>query len=79
MGSRAAKRLESRHPLECIPAGEVEDHRIPGRGGHVRGVFGQTATPEVRAGVLWWFVHGAGHLVVVEQSLHPAQRHQSVV
>ena len=47
----AAQRVDGRDPLQRLPPGQVEDHRVPGGGGDVLGVLLQAAATEVGAGV----------------------------
>src|ERR1700722_14663775 len=51
VGLGPAERLQGRYPLQRLPAGNVEDHRVPGGGSDRLRVLLQAAAAEVGPGV----------------------------
>ncbi len=78
MRLRAAQRLQRRHPLQRVPT-DVEDDRVPGRGGDLLRVEREAAAPEEGAGVLGRLGHRPGDLLLADDEIEPAPGHQAVV
>src|ERR1700729_3426556 len=72
----AAQRLQGGDALQRLPAGDVEDDRIPRGGGHRLGILPQAAAAEVGPGVLGRVLDGPVHGRVVGQPHHPAPGRQ---
>src|SRR5215472_6160865 len=58
---RAPQRLKRGDALQRLPAGDVEDNRVPGSGGHRLGVLPQAATAKVGPGVFRRVLNGPVH------------------
>src|SRR5690625_1128700 len=75
----ATDRIQRGDPLQGWLAGDVEDHRVPRRGHHIRGIPAQAAPAEVCPGVGWRFGHGPNDLGLLQQPTHPSTAYESVV
>src|SRR4051794_16560238 len=64
---RAAQGVDRRHALQRLAPGQVEDHRVPGGGGHGVGVLLQAPAAEVGTRVVGRLVHGALDCLVGQQ------------